>query len=74
MNINPGTVLFSRGATPKVSSPQQRFTSEFGMESVWFHRAKGTRKLVGSVSEPWRLHSNLSCLSTNIFEVKTSVY
>ncbi len=27
----PGTELFSRGATPKVSSPQVRFTTEFGM-------------------------------------------
>ncbi len=40
----PGIELFSRGATPKLSSPQQRFTSEFGKGSVWFHRAIDTRK------------------------------
>jgi hypothetical protein len=40
----PGTELFSRGATPRLSSPQQRFTTEFGKESEWFHRAIGTRK------------------------------
>ena len=40
----PGTELFSRGATPRVSSPLQRFTTEFGMESEWFHRASSTRK------------------------------
>ncbi len=45
LRIKPGTELFSRGATPKVSSPQQRFTSKFGMGSEWFHRAKSTRKL-----------------------------
>ena len=44
----PGTELFFRGATPQVSSPQQRFTIEFGMESKWFHRANSTRKNVGS--------------------------
>ena len=44
LNINPGTELFSQAATHQVSSPLQRFTSEFGMESVWFHRAKSTRK------------------------------
>ena len=45
----PGTELFSRGATPKVSSPQQRFTTEFGMESEWSHRANSTRKAVGDL-------------------------
>jgi len=31
LSINLGTELFSRRATPKVSSPQQRFTPEFEM-------------------------------------------
>ena len=44
VSIKPGIELFSRGATPKLSSPQQRFTSEFGKGSVWFHRAIDTRK------------------------------
>ena len=43
----PGTELFSQGATPQVSSPQQRFTIEFGMGSKWFHCASNTRKTVG---------------------------
>ena len=47
LNINPGAELFSQAATHQVSSPLQRFTSEFEMESVWFHRAKSTRKAVG---------------------------
>ncbi len=46
----PGTELLSRGATPKVSSPLQRFTSEFGMESAWFHCANRTRKTVGAAT------------------------
>jgi hypothetical protein len=40
----PGTELLSQGATPQVSSPQKRFTSEFGMGSVWVHFALSTRK------------------------------
>jgi hypothetical protein len=40
----PGIELFLRRATPKLSWPQQRFTSEFGKGSVWFHRAIDTRK------------------------------
>ncbi|NMG11950.1 hypothetical protein, partial [Brasilonema sp. UFV-L1] len=31
-------------ATHQLSSPLQRFTPEFGIESEWFHRAIGTRK------------------------------
>ena len=49
MKNRPGTELLFRGATPKVSSPQQRFTSEFGMESEWFHSAISTRKIVECV-------------------------
>ena len=49
--MRPGTELFCRGATPKVSSPLQRFTAEFGMESEWVHRASGTRKAFG-LTEP----------------------
>ena len=48
----PGTELFCRGATPRVSSPQKRFTTEFGMGSEWDRNAKSTRK------ELSRLHSN----------------
>ncbi|QEI43964.1 hypothetical protein BMF77_04592 [Dolichospermum sp. UHCC 0315A] len=44
LNIKPGIELFLRRATPQLSSPQQRFTSEFGKGSVWFHRAIDTRK------------------------------
>ena len=36
--------LLSRRATPKVSSPQKRFTAEFGMESEWYRIAKHTKK------------------------------
>ena len=43
----PGTELFSQGATPQVSSPPQRFTIEFGMESKWDHCATSTRKTGG---------------------------
>ncbi len=50
VNINPGTELFSQAATHQVSSPLQRFTSEFGMESVWCHWAIRTRKTVGFVT------------------------
>ncbi len=46
----PGIELFLRRATPKLSSPQQRFTSEFGKVSVWFHRAIDTRKNSGQLS------------------------
>lgn len=42
--MRPGIELFLRRATPKLSLPQQRFTSEFGKGSVWFHRAIDTRK------------------------------
>ena len=42
--IEPGTELFSPEATLKVSSPLQRFTVEFGMESKWYHCATSTRK------------------------------
>ncbi len=42
--MKPGIELFLRRATPKLSLPQQRFTSEFGKGSVWFHRAIDTRK------------------------------
>ncbi len=52
LNIRPGTELFSRRATPKVSSPQQRFTTEFGMESEWFHCATSTRKAIGLIHNP----------------------
>ncbi len=31
VSISPGTELFFQGATPQVSSPLQRFTTEFGM-------------------------------------------
>jgi len=43
VNINPGTVLFSRGATPKVSLPLRRFTSEFemGQRGATAHKAPG---------------------------------
>ena len=44
---NPGTELLSQAATRQLSSPQQRFTTEFGMGSEWFHRAIGTRKNSG---------------------------
>ena len=47
--MNPGIELFLRRATPKLSWPQQRFTSEFGKGSVWFHRAIDTRKTLGEV-------------------------
>ncbi len=40
----PGTELLSQAATHQLSSPQQRFTTEFEMGSEWFHRAIGTRK------------------------------
>ena len=43
-NNKPGIELFWHGATPILSSPQQRFTSEFGKGSVWFHRTIDTRK------------------------------
>jgi len=32
MNILPGIELFSQGATPQISSPLQRFTTEFEMD------------------------------------------
>ena len=44
MKNQPGTELFFQEATLQVSSPLQRFTVEFGMESKWFHCATSTRK------------------------------
>ena len=41
---NLGMELLFQRATPKVSSPQTRFTAEFGMGSEWFHDAKHTKK------------------------------
>ncbi|WP_206754518.1 hypothetical protein, partial [Cyanobium sp. FACHB-13342] len=32
MNVLPGIELFSQGATPQISSPLQRFTTEFEMD------------------------------------------
>jgi hypothetical protein len=52
-NNRPGIELFSRGATPKLSSPQQRFTSEFGKGSVWFHRAIDTKKNLRAWQGVW---------------------
>ena len=66
--INPGTVLFSRGATPKVSSPLRRFTTEFGMESEWGHRAQSTRKAVGTKTLKTAQQRDY------LWEVKPSVY
>ncbi len=31
-NVLPGIELFSQGATPQISSPLIRFTTEFGMD------------------------------------------
>ena len=31
-NVLPGIELFSQGATPQISSPLMRFTTEFGMD------------------------------------------
>ena len=45
----PGTELLLQAATRQLSSPQQRFTTEFGMGSEWFHRAIGTRKNSGQL-------------------------
>jgi hypothetical protein len=45
IKIEPGTELFFREATLRVSSPLLSFTVEFGMESKWFHCAKSTRKI-----------------------------
>ena len=51
---NLGMELLFQRATPKVSSPQTRFTAEFGMGSEWFHDAKHTKKWFSQ--EPSRLH------------------
>ncbi|MEY4759836.1 MAG: hypothetical protein RLZZ268_1334, partial [Cyanobacteriota bacterium] len=32
MNVLPGIELFSQGATPQISLPLQRFTTEFEMD------------------------------------------
>lgn len=55
-SLEPGTELFSQGATPQVSLPRKRFTAEFGMESEWYRIARSTRN-VEMVEEPSRLHS-----------------
>ncbi len=49
----PGTELFSREATLQVSSPLQRFTVEFGMESKWDHCADSTRKARSTANHLW---------------------
>ena len=68
----PGTELLSRGATPKVSSPQQCFTSEFGMGSVWCHCAIRTRKTVECKEHPEDYIATI--IVRPIVEVKPSVY
>ena len=49
----PGTELFSQEATLQVSSPLQRFTVEFGMESKWDHCADSTRKACSTATYRW---------------------
>ena len=72
----PGTELFSQEATLQVSSPLQRFTVEFGMESKWGHCAHSTRNNWRAVS---RLHLQ-DCITFDtqitvitLVEVKPSV-
>ena len=60
--IKPGIELFWRPATRQLSSPQQHFTSEFGMVSVWFYCAIDTRKGHWVNSIPWRLQSNVKLI------------
>ena len=60
--IKPGIELFWRPATRQLSSPQQHFTSEFGMVSVWFYCAIDTRKEHWVNSIPWRLQSNVKLI------------
>ena len=55
LKIKPGTELFWQEATLQLSSPLQRFTTEFGMESVWVHRANSTRKASWLMVHGWLL-------------------
>jgi hypothetical protein len=43
--IQLGDELFLRGATPQLSWPQQRLTTEFGKGSEWFHYAIDTKQV-----------------------------
>jgi hypothetical protein len=73
---SPGTELFSQAVTHQVSSPQQRFTSEFGMGSVWFHRAKSTRKnrrVSRTLKTAQQLVFKSNKYETSMLEVKPSV-